>query len=147
VNHPEGHIKPRHGGFTNPGSENDRCPQEIKGSFYVITVMDAFSRAILSSDIFQSQDLACVLIVLYAAVEQFGAPRALITDIGGVFRAATLRRFVYRERVQPGLRCMTHTFPVISLCSQWLWLFLQAALELKNSSNTGARTCGATSWV
>jgi hypothetical protein len=30
---------------------------------------------------------------------------------------------------------------------QWLWLFLQAALELKNSSNTGARTCGATSWV
>jgi hypothetical protein len=41
---------------------------EIKGPFYVITVMDAFSRAILSSAIFQRQDLACVLIVLYAAV-------------------------------------------------------------------------------
>jgi putative transposase len=63
---------------------------EIKGSFYVITVMDAFSRAILSSDIFQSQDLACVLIVLYAAVEQFGAPQRLITDNGGVFRAKQL---------------------------------------------------------
>jgi transposase InsO family protein len=62
----------------------------IKGSFYVITVMDAFSRAILSSDIFQSQDLACVLIVLYAAVEQFGAPKKLITDNGGVFRAKQL---------------------------------------------------------
>src|SRR5437763_1920009 len=36
--------------------EKHRIP-EIKGSFYVITVMDAFSRAILSSDIFQSQDL------------------------------------------------------------------------------------------
>src|SRR5260370_20139484 len=63
---------------------------EIKGSFYVITVMDAFSRAILSSDIFQSQDLACVLIVLYAAIEQFGAPQRLITDNGGVFRAKQL---------------------------------------------------------
>src|SRR5215472_10211149 len=42
------------------------CIPEIKGSFYVITVMDAFSRAILASDIFQSQDLSCVLIVLYA---------------------------------------------------------------------------------
>ena len=63
---------------------------EIKGSFYVITVMDAFSRAILASDIFQGQDLACVLIVLYAAVEQFGAPHALITDNGAVFRAKQL---------------------------------------------------------
>ncbi len=69
--------------------EKHRIP-EIKGSFYVITVMDAFSRAILSSDIFQSQDLACVLIVLYAAMEQFGAPQCLITDNGGVFRAKQL---------------------------------------------------------
>src|SRR6266567_5289958 len=69
--------------------EKHRIP-EIKGSFYVITVMDAFSRAILSSDIFQSQDLSCVLIVLYAAIEQFGAPQRLITDNGGVFRAKQL---------------------------------------------------------
>jgi putative transposase len=62
----------------------------IKGSFYVITVMDAFSRAILASDIFQSQDLSCVLIVLYAAIERFGAPQKLITDNGGVFRAKQL---------------------------------------------------------
>jgi transposase InsO family protein len=63
---------------------------EIKGPFYVITVMDAFSRAILSSDIFQSQDLACVVIVLYAAIEQFGALQRLITDNGSVFRAKQL---------------------------------------------------------
>ena len=62
----------------------------IKGSFYVITVMDAFSRAILSSDIFQSQDLSCVLIALYAAIERFGAPKKLISDNGGVFRAKQL---------------------------------------------------------
>src|SRR5260370_34853195 len=52
--------------------------------------MDAFSRAILSSDILQSQDLSCVLIVLYAAIERFGAPKKLITDNGGVFRAKQL---------------------------------------------------------
>jgi putative transposase len=69
--------------------EKHRIP-EIKGSFYVITVMDVFSRAILSSGIFQGQDLACVLIVLYAAVERFGAPRYLITDNGAVFRAKQL---------------------------------------------------------
>lgn len=69
--------------------EKHRIPK-IKGSFYVITVMDAFSRAILASDIFQSQDLSCVLIVLYAAIERFGAPQKLITDNGGVFRARQL---------------------------------------------------------
>jgi putative transposase len=69
--------------------EKHRIPN-IKGPFYVITVMDAFSRAILSSAIFQRQDLACVLIVLYAAVERFGAPKALITDNGSVFRAKQL---------------------------------------------------------
>ena len=69
--------------------EKHRIP-EIKGSFYVITAMDAFSPAILSSNIFQSQDLACVLIVLYAAVEQFGAPPRLIADNGGAFRAKQL---------------------------------------------------------
>lgn len=63
---------------------------EIKGAFYVITVMDAFSRAIFSSAIFQRQDLASVLIVLHAAVERFGAPKALITDNGSVFRAKQL---------------------------------------------------------
>jgi hypothetical protein len=40
--------------------------------------------------LFQSQDLACVLIVLYAAVEQFGAPQCRITDNGGVLRAMQL---------------------------------------------------------
>jgi putative transposase len=69
--------------------EKHRIP-EFKGSFYVITVMDAFSRAILSSDLFQSQDLSCVLIVLYAAIERFGAPKKLISDNGGVFRAKQL---------------------------------------------------------
>lgn len=49
--------------------------------------MDALSQAILSSDIF---DLSGVLIVLYAAIERFGAPKKLITDHGKVFQAKQL---------------------------------------------------------
>jgi len=60
---------------------------EITGPFYVISVLENVSRAILASDIFQSQDLPCVLIVLYAALERFGAPKRLVTDNGSVFRA------------------------------------------------------------
>lgn len=68
--------------------------------------MDAFSRAILSSAIFQRRDLACVLIALYAAVERFGAPKALITDNGSVFRAKQLLAIcealeIVREYIHP----------------------------------------------
>lgn len=78
----------------------------IKGSFYGITVMEAFSRAILSSAIFQGQDLACVLIVLYAAIERFGVPHALITDNGAVFRAKQLLQIcealgIEKEYIKP----------------------------------------------
>lgn len=65
---------------------------EIKGPFYVISVMDNVSRAILASDISQSQDLASVLIVLYAAIEQHGCPQRLVTDNGSVFRAKQAMR-------------------------------------------------------
>jgi transposase InsO family protein len=78
----------------------------IKGPFYVITLLEAFSRAILASDIFQGQDLGCVLIVLYAAVERFGPPDRLITDNGGVFRAKQFLRIceslqIEKEFIKP----------------------------------------------
>jgi transposase InsO family protein len=49
---------------------------------------------------------ACVLIVLYAAVEQFGAPQCLITDNGGVFRAKQLLAIcealeIEKEHIRP----------------------------------------------
>ena len=79
---------------------------EIKGPFYVITVLEAFSRAMLASDIFQGQDLGCVLIVLFAAIERFGPPDRLITDNGGVFRAKQLLRIcealeIEKEYIEP----------------------------------------------
>ena len=64
------------------------------GRAYVISVLDNHSRAILSSAITRTQDLASYLSVLYAAVERYGAPEALVTDGGGIFRA-TQARAVY----------------------------------------------------
>jgi putative transposase len=54
---------------------------------YVISVLDIHSRAVLASAVTRTQDLASYLSVLYAAVERYGSPEALVTDGGGVFRA------------------------------------------------------------
>jgi transposase InsO family protein len=60
---------------------------ELGGRAYVVSVLDNHSRAILASAVSRTQDLASFLSVLYAAVERYGAPEALVTDSGGVFWA------------------------------------------------------------
>jgi hypothetical protein len=50
-------------------------------------VLENFSRAILASDIFQRQDLTAYLLILYAAIQQHGAPEILVSDSGGIFKA------------------------------------------------------------
>jgi transposase len=64
---------------------------KLGGRAYVISVLDNHSRAILSSAVTRSQDLASYLAVLYAAVERYGSPEALVTDGGGIFRARQAR--------------------------------------------------------
>ena len=54
---------------------------------YAISVLDNFSRALLASAVSPRQDLTAFLIVLRAAVAAHGAPEALVSDGGGVFRA------------------------------------------------------------
>jgi transposase len=64
---------------------------KLGGRAYVISVLDNHSRAVLSSAVTRTQDLASYLSVLYAAVERYGSPEALVTDGGGVFRARQAR--------------------------------------------------------
>jgi putative transposase len=59
----------------------------ITGSFYTISILDNFSRAVLASDIFQRQDLTAYLLILYAAIQQHGSPETLVSDSGGIFKA------------------------------------------------------------
>ncbi len=54
---------------------------------YVISALENFSRAILASVLSPRQDLTAYLIVLRAAVEGHGAPEALVSDGGSVFKA------------------------------------------------------------
>jgi len=55
---------------------------KLGGKAYVISVMDNHSSAVT-----RTQDLASYLSVLYAAVERYGSPEAIVTDGGGIFRA------------------------------------------------------------
>jgi transposase InsO family protein len=54
---------------------------------YSITIMDNFSRAIIASAISPKQDLTAYLIVLYSAIRLHGAPEALVSDNGSIFKA------------------------------------------------------------
>jgi hypothetical protein len=59
---------------------------------YSISILENFSRAVVASALSRRQDLTAVLLVLYAAVRQHGAPEALVSDSGGVFRAKEAHR-------------------------------------------------------
>jgi len=60
---------------------------ETSKPVYAISILENFSRAILATGISPRQDLTAYLIVLRAAVETHGAPEALVSDSGGVFKA------------------------------------------------------------
>jgi putative transposase len=72
---------------------------KLGGRAYVISILENYSRAILASALTRTQDLASYLAVLYAAIERYGSPEALVTDGGGVFRArqASCRYNLTRE--------------------------------------------------
>jgi transposase len=59
----------------------------LGGRAYAVAILENHSRAILASALTRTQDLASYLSVLYAAVERYGSPEALVTDGGGIFRA------------------------------------------------------------
>ncbi|MDQ5819216.1 MAG: helix-turn-helix domain-containing protein [Actinomycetota bacterium] len=66
----------------------DIVEESLVGSkAYAVTVMDNYSRAILSSAVTRTQDLRAFLSVFYRAVERHGTPKTLVTDSGSVFLA------------------------------------------------------------
>jgi hypothetical protein len=61
--------------------------ERIGGRAYVISILENHSRAMLSSAVSRTQDLAAFLSVFYSAVESYGSPEVLLTDGGSIFRA------------------------------------------------------------
>ncbi len=57
------------------------------GNIYSITILDNYSRFIVGSLVSRTQDQRAFLQVLLSAVTEYGAPEALVSDGGGIFRA------------------------------------------------------------
>ncbi len=54
---------------------------------YCISIIDNYSRAIVASTLSPTQNLSAFLMLLYVAIRQHGAPEALVSDGGAVFKA------------------------------------------------------------
>jgi putative transposase len=101
---------------------------EIGTKVYCISILENYSRAILASGIFPTQDLASYLMILYAAIRQHGVPEALVSDSGAVFVTAKQAKAVYAalgiekreiERRQPWQNYIETTFNVQRRMADW----------------------------
>jgi putative transposase len=110
----------------------------LEGRAYVVSVLDNHSRCILASALARTQDLASYLSVLYAAVERYGSPEALVTDGGSVFRARQARA-VYEalgiakheiERGRPWQSYIETTFNIQRRMADWHFSQAKSWLEL-----------------
>lgn len=77
------------------------------GNIYVVSILENYSRAIVASGLSRTQDAGAYLMVLYAAIRQFGSPEAIVSDGGGVFRAKQVLGVyealgIRREQIDPG---------------------------------------------
>ena len=87
---------------------------------YSIMIMDNFSRAIISSAVSPKQDLTAYLIVLYSAIRLHGAPEALVSDNGSIFKAKQAKhiyealgiRKEYIAKRQPWMSYIETTFNI-----------------------------------
>lgn len=110
---------------------------------YAISILDNHSRAILASALSRAQDLTAYLMVLFAAIRQQGAPEALVSDGGSVFRAKQAlaiygRLGIRKEQIaprQPWQNYAETTFNIMRRMADWdftratSWAELLAAHE------------------
>src|SRR6266536_2283667 len=57
------------------------------GNIYSITILDNYSRYIVGSAISRTQDQPAFLRVLLSAITEYGAPEAIVSDGGSIFKA------------------------------------------------------------
>jgi putative transposase len=74
---------------------------------YVISVLENYSRALLATVLSPRQDLSAYLLVLRLALLEHGAPTAIVSDGGGIFRANHVLRIykalgIERRQIESG---------------------------------------------
>src|SRR3954452_6947684 len=57
------------------------------GNIYTITIIDNYSRFIVGSVLSRIQDQPAYLQVLLSAITEYGAPEALVSNSGSIFKA------------------------------------------------------------
>ncbi len=95
---------------------------------YCVSILENYSRAILASGVFTTQDLSAYLMILYAAIRQHGVPEALVSDSGAIFVTAKQAKAIYAalaiekreiERRQPWQNYIETTFNVQRRMADW----------------------------
>lgn len=97
------------------------------GRIYAISILDNYSQAILASGLSRRQDLTAYLMVLYAAIRQHGAPEALVSDGGSIFKAKQALRIydalgIRKEQIdrqQPWQNYVETTFNIMRRMADW----------------------------
>lgn len=86
--------------------EKHRLPS-VKGSFYLISILENYSRAILASKISLTENHWDYLEVLFAALSTAGAPKAIVSDGGSIFYSTQAMQVyaalgIGKERIEKG---------------------------------------------
>ena len=97
------------------------------GNIYGISILDNYSRAVLASGVFRTQDTATFLLVLRAAVAQYGSPEHLVSDSGGIFLAKQAQAIytalglekIQIERGEPWQSYIETTFNIQRRMADW----------------------------
>ena len=100
---------------------------DVGSKAYCVSILENYSRAILASGVFPTQDLSAFLMVLYAAIHQHGVPEVLVSDGGSVFRAKQARAIYDAlgiekrqiERRQPWQSYIETAFNVQARMADW----------------------------
>src|SRR5579871_580272 len=80
--------------------EHHHVPEYAGQPIYIFTILDNYSRAIVASAPSPTQNLDAFLLVLFTAIHVHGAPEALVSDGGSVFKA----NFAFEIYEQLGIR-------------------------------------------
>lgn len=117
------------------------------GNIYCFCILENYSRMVLAWLITRTQDLTAYLMVLYAAIEAHGCPKAIVTDGGSVFQAKHVQH-IYRtlgirheriEKRKPWQNYIETMFNVQRRMADWHFVHATRWEELQGVQGTWSR--------
>jgi transposase InsO family protein len=114
------------------------------GNVYCISILENYSRVVVASLLSRTQDLSAFLQVLFEAVRSYGAPEALVSDGGSVFRAKQAHAIyqalgITKEQIalrQPWQSYIETTFNIQRRMADWSFAQAESWEELQQRHAT-----------